>query len=226
PLGGILRLSVFGEETGYINQDVEFTIAARNANDVLTVNVTFEIDGGLLAFKSIEGLNGFDMINGVSWRSMGGDVWRGTITLGYPDTGTETGAGFTNASYTDIGKLTFTPRAAGDVSVTLVKIDRVTGKAGLDVVDVDAIIENGVATTNIELVYSKYDLNRDGVVDALDLGMVLLYCGWDSDSPDWDTEIKVYDSHGKGVTAKMCDVNLDGVIDMLDLLDLFIHYTK
>ncbi|MCL1809701.1 MAG: hypothetical protein FWG42_08095, partial [Clostridiales bacterium] len=143
PMGGILRLSVFGEETGYINQDVEFTIAARNASDILTVNVTFEIDGSLLAFKSIEGLNGFDMINGVSWRSMGGDVWRGTITLGYPDTGTETGTGFTNASYTDIGKLTFAPRAAGDVSVTLVKIDRVTGKAGLDVVDVDAIIENG-----------------------------------------------------------------------------------
>ena len=226
PLSGKLRLGVFGEETGYINQDVEFTIAARNATDILTVNVTFEMDGSLLAFKGIEGLNGFDMVNGVSWRSMGGDVWRGTVTLGYPDTGTETGTGFTNASYTDIGKLTFAPRAAGDVSVTLVKIDRVTGKAGLDVVDVDAVIENGVATTNIELVYSKYDLNRDGVVDALDLGMVLLYCGWDSDSPDWDTEIKVYDSHGKGVTAKMCDVNLDGVIDMLDLLDLFIHYTK
>ncbi|MCL1809684.1 MAG: dockerin type I domain-containing protein [Clostridiales bacterium] len=226
PLGGVLRLSVFGEETGYINQDVEFTIAARNATDVLTVNVTFEIDGGLLAFKGIEGLNGFDMINGVSWRSMGGDVWRGTITLGYPDSGTVDGTGFTNASYTDIGKLTFAPRAAGDVSVTLVKIDRVTGKVDLDVVDVEAYIENGVAITNIELVYSKYDLNRDGVVDALDLGMVLLYCGWDSDSPAWDTEIKVYDSHGKGVTAKTCDVNLDGVIDMLDLLDLFIHYTK
>ncbi|MCL1810133.1 MAG: dockerin type I domain-containing protein [Clostridiales bacterium] len=226
PLAGVLRFSVLGEKTGFINQDVEFTIAARNASDVLTVNATFEIDGGLLAFKGIEGLNGFDTVGGISWRSMGGEVWRGTVTMGYPDSGTETGTGFNSTPYADIAKLTFAPRAAADVSVTLYRIERVTGKVDLNVVDVEAFIESGVATTTIELLYSKYDLNRDGTVDALDLAMVLLYCGWDSDSPDWDTEIKVYDSHGKGVTAKTCDVNSDGMVDMLDLLDLFIHYTK
>ncbi|MCL1809617.1 MAG: hypothetical protein FWG42_07640, partial [Clostridiales bacterium] len=59
-----------------------------------------------------------------------------------------------------------------------------------------------------------------------DLGVMLLYVGFDCDSPDWESLIKVNDSRGRPVTASMCDVNSDGVIDILDLLDLFIHYTK
>ncbi|MCL1808238.1 MAG: hypothetical protein FWG42_00545 [Clostridiales bacterium] len=55
---------------------------------------------------------------------------------------------------------------------------------------------------------------------------MLLYCGFDKDSLDWDDLSKVNDSKGKPVTAKMCDVNGDGLIDMLDLIDLFIHYSK
>jgi Ca2+-binding EF-hand superfamily protein len=91
----------------------------------------------------------------------------------------------------------------------------------------DSVISGGEAVTNIDQrVFSKYDLNRDNKVDALDLGIMLLYCGFDIDSADWDTLVKVNDSKGKPVTASMCDVNGDGVIDMLDLLDLFIHYTK
>ncbi|MCL1808144.1 MAG: S8 family serine peptidase [Clostridiales bacterium] len=74
--------------------------------------------------------------------------------------------------------------------------------------------------------YSKYDLNKDNKVGALDLGIMLLYCGFDKDAPDWGDVIKVNDSRGAGVCAGMCDVNGDGLIDMLDLLDLFIHYTK
>ncbi|MCL1810213.1 MAG: dockerin type I domain-containing protein, partial [Clostridiales bacterium] len=92
---------------------------------------------------------------------------------------------------------------------------------------IESVIIAGEAVTNIDQrVFSKYDLNRDNKVDALDLGIMLLYCGFDSDSPNWETLVKVNDSKGKGVTASMCDVNSDGVIDMLDLLDLFIHYTK
>ncbi|MCL1809752.1 MAG: dockerin type I domain-containing protein [Clostridiales bacterium] len=81
--------------------------------------------------------------------------------------------------------------------------------------------------TNIDQrTYSKYDLNKDNKVDALDIGVMLLYCGFNKDSDGWGTLVKVNDSKGKGVTASMCDVNGDGMIDMLDLLDLFIHYTK
>lgn len=74
--------------------------------------------------------------------------------------------------------------------------------------------------------YSKYDLNRDGRVDALDLGITLIYCGYSIDSPGWADFVRVNDSRGAGVSAEMCDVNSDGRIDMLDILDMFIHYTK
>ncbi|MCL1983187.1 MAG: hypothetical protein FWG53_08915 [Clostridiales bacterium] len=63
-------------------------------------------------------------------------------------------------------------------------------------------------------------------MDALDLGVMLLYCGFNVNTPGWDDFIKVNDFWGNGVAASMCDVNGDAVINMLDLLDLFIHYTK
>ncbi|MCL1808753.1 MAG: cohesin domain-containing protein [Clostridiales bacterium] len=73
---------------------------------------------------------------------------------------------------------------------------------------------------------SIYDLNGDSKVDSKDFAILLLYCGFDKSSSNWSTLAKVKDSKGKGITASSCDVNRDGVIDMLDLIDLFIHYTK
>ncbi|MCL1808822.1 MAG: amidohydrolase family protein [Clostridiales bacterium] len=206
-----------------IEDDVEFTLSIRNAFDVLTVELEFEVDGSMLAGKGVEPLSGFSIIDGIVWKSLGGNVWRGTVTLGYP-AGANTG--FSAFVPTDIAKFIFAPRAKGDTAMKLTSVE-VTGFDKSITRYVDAVIENGEAATTIDqLVYSKYDLNKDNKVDALDLGIMLLYCGFDEDSPNWGTLIKVNDSKGKGVTASMCDVNSDGVIDMLDLLDLFIHYTK
>ncbi|MCL1808461.1 MAG: dockerin type I domain-containing protein, partial [Clostridiales bacterium] len=134
--------------------------------------------------------------------------------------------GFTSAVSTNIAKFVFAPRAAGDTTFMLTNA-KATGLVGTVTKYLEIIVDSGEATTNIDQrIFSKYDLNRDNAVDALDLGIMLLYCGFDKDSPDWGTLVKVNDSKGKPVTASMCDVNSDGVIDMLDLLDLFIHYTK
>ncbi|MCL1810350.1 MAG: dockerin type I domain-containing protein, partial [Clostridiales bacterium] len=154
---------------------------------------------------------------------LGGAVWKGNVTLGYPSGGD---TGFSAFLPADIAKFVFAPRAEGDATMKLTGI-RVTALDGTVTRYINAVIAKAEATTTIEqLIFSKYDLNRDNKVDALDLGIMLLYCGFDSDSPNWDTLVKVNDIKGKGVTASMCDVNNDGVIDMLDLLDLFIHYTK
>ncbi|MCL1810321.1 MAG: amidohydrolase family protein [Clostridiales bacterium] len=206
-----------------IEGDVEFTLSISGAEDVLSVELEFEVDGSMLASKGVVPLSGFTAIDGIAWRSAGGSVWKGAVTLGYP-AGDSTG--FTSFAGTDIATFVFAPRAMGDATMKLT-VFRVVELDGKVTQYVNAAIENSIATTNIDqLVYSKYDLNRDNAVDALDLGIMLLYCGFDSDSPNWSTLVKVNDSKGKGVTASMCDVNGDGVIDMLDLLDLFIHYTK
>ncbi|MCL1982621.1 MAG: 5'-nucleotidase C-terminal domain-containing protein [Clostridiales bacterium] len=220
----VLALSLGVPDVSGIEGDVEFTLSLRGADDVLSVELEFEVDAGLLAGKGVEALSGFTAIDGISWRSLGGSIWKGTLTIGYPAGDGTTG--FTSKDYADIAKFVFAPRAKGEATMKLTGA-RVVGLVGEVTAYLDAVIEAGEATTFIDqLVYSKYDLNKDNKVDALDLGMMLLYCGFVSGNPEWDTLVKVNDSKGKGVTASMCDVNDDGKIDMLDLLDLFIHYTK
>ncbi|MCL1809190.1 MAG: M28 family peptidase [Clostridiales bacterium] len=210
------------EESG-IESDVEYTLSLSGTRDFLNVELEFVIDGDMLAGKDLVTLNGFESVDGIIWRYMGGSAWKGSVTLGYPAGGT---TGFFSESPVEVAKFIFAPRAIGDAAFTITSFKAV-GLHNDVTTYLDARVESNQAVTNIDQrIFSKYDLNRDGIVDALDLGIMLLYCGFDKDSPAWDTLIKVNDSRGKGVTASMCDVNEDGVIDMLDLLDLFLHYTK
>ncbi|MCL1809027.1 MAG: dockerin type I domain-containing protein [Clostridiales bacterium] len=208
-----------------IEGDAEFTLGVYGATDMLAAELEFEIDGGLLSAKGIVGLNGFEPMNDVFWRYAGGNKWVGEVTLAYK-AGDDTGFATPANTTVDIAKFVFGTNAEGDATMKLTGF-RVVGLDGGTTEYIDSMIVLPEATTSIEqTVFSKYDLNRDNKVDALDLGIMLLYCGFDSDDPRWDVFVKVNDSRGKGVTAKMCDVNGDGMIDMLDLLDLFIHYTK
>ncbi|MCL1809696.1 MAG: hypothetical protein FWG42_08070 [Clostridiales bacterium] len=208
------------ENVTYVNDDACFTVSLRDAVDVLAVELEFTIDGSMLAGKGLEGLNGFDNMNNVLWIYAGDNLWKGTVTLDLPS-GSSTG--LTDAGPVDVAVFAYTAKGYGNAAMTLTGA-RAVGLFGDTTRYLTTAIGDGAATTIIAR--SKYDLNRDGVVDALDLGIMLLYCGFDADSPDWDALIKVNDAWGNPVAASMCDVNGDGLIDMLDLLDLFIHYTK
>ncbi|MCL1983746.1 MAG: DUF4832 domain-containing protein [Clostridiales bacterium] len=208
------------DTVSYISGDVEYTVSLENAKDVLAVELEFVIDGDMLAGKNLIGLSGFGNMNNILWVHAGDNNWKGTVTLALPSGTTK---GLTSQAPVDIAKFIFTPKGFGNAAMTLTSA-RVVGLLDDTTKYVGSIIVNGTATTIIAK--SKYDLNRDGVVDALDLGIMLLYCGFISDLPEWATQVKVNDAWGNGVTASMCDVNDDGIIDMLDLLDLFIHYTK
>ncbi|MCL1808916.1 MAG: C69 family dipeptidase, partial [Clostridiales bacterium] len=216
----LVFLNLNADVVSYISNDVEYTLSISNATDVLAVELDFEVDGNMLAGKGLEGLNGFDSMNGILWTFAGGSNWKGTVTLALPSGST---TGLTTEAPVDIAKFTYAAKGYGNAAMT-VTAARVVGLYGDTTRYLMPVIDNGTATTVVAK--SKYDLNRDGTVDALDLGIMLLYCGFDADSPSWDALVKVNDAWGNGVTASMCDVNGDGLIDMLDLLDLFIHYTK
>ncbi|MCL1808460.1 MAG: dockerin type I domain-containing protein [Clostridiales bacterium] len=206
-----------------IGKNVEVALSVSNAVNVLTVEAELTVDGNMLSGIGLEPLSGFTAMNEIFWSYAGGGMWKGTATLAYQAGEDE---GFTSYIPAVIAKFVFAPRAAGDTTIKLASV-RIAGLREGTTRYLDCAIAAGEATTNIDQrVFSKYDLNRDNAVDALDLGIMLLYCGFDKDSPDWGVLVKVNDSRGKPVTARMCDVNGDGVIDMLDLLDLFIHYTK
>ncbi|MCL1981878.1 MAG: dockerin type I domain-containing protein, partial [Clostridiales bacterium] len=206
-----------------IDKNAEFTLSISHATNLLTLEAEIVADGSMLAGVGVEPLNGFKAMSDIFWRYLGGDLWAGTVTLAYKAGDSE---GFTAYDPADIARFIFAPRAIGDTELKLATV-KAAGLVGDTTQYLATLIEEGVAATNIDQrTFSKYDLNRDNKVDALDLGIMLLYCGFAETAPGWNSLVKVNDSRGKGVTASMCDVNGDGIIDMLDLLDLFIHYTK
>ncbi|MCL1809422.1 MAG: hypothetical protein FWG42_06645, partial [Clostridiales bacterium] len=193
----ILRLSLGADVESDIAKDVEFTMSVSNAKNLLNIEVEFVVDGDMLSGKGIVPLNGFTVMNDVFWSHAGGNLWKGTATLAYPAGANE---GLTAIGPVEIAKFIYAPRAAGDATMK-VTTAKAAGLRGDTTRYIDVIIAAEEATTNIDQrVFSKYDLNRDNVVDALDLGIMLLYCGFDKDSPDWGTLVKVNDSKGKPVT--------------------------
>ncbi|MCL1810466.1 MAG: dockerin type I domain-containing protein [Clostridiales bacterium] len=215
--GGVKAPEVSG-----IENDVDFTVEIFQPTDVLAVELAVEVNGPVAGI-GVTGLNGFEPMADIFWSYVGSDTWKGEVTFKY-EAGDSTG--YTHKKLSDIGKFLFAATGEDEATMTLTGL-KVVGLDGGTTKYLGSSIAIPEASTSVEqTVFSKYDLNRDNVVDALDLGIMLLYCGFKEADPEWATLVKVNDSKGKPVTASMCDVNGNGVIDMLDLIDLFINYTK
>jgi len=203
----------------YVTDKIEYQLALSNAVNVLAVDFEFKVDGAMLVGNSFEGLNGFTMLESVNWTDKVDGTWTGAVKLGY----TEGDYGFTEEPYTDIARLVFDSTGLlGEASLTIKKLE-ITGldQAIGEVVYYNVIIEAGIGTT---IILNKYDLNKDGVVDLIDLGIMLLYVGFNENDPEWATLVKVNDRNGIGITPKDCDVNGDGEIDMADLIELIANF--
>ena len=206
-------------ETHFHNA-VEYTLALREAVNVLAVDVEFVIDGAKLAASSFETLNGFTVLEQIKWIDNGDGTWTGAVKFGYaPPVGEY---GFTAEPYTDIAKFIFDAKGLGEAELEITRL-MVTGfeEATDEVVFYNVIIETGIGTT---LIGNRYDLNKDGVIDLIDLGIMLLYVGFNENDPEWDTLVKVFDKNGLAITAKDCDVNGDGEVDMADIVELIANF--
>jgi predicted phosphodiesterase len=226
---GAVKASIKTTAMSDVKAPVEYTVSLRDASKIMAVTLEFEADGALLTSTGVEPLNGFTAMNTIVWIPLTDNIWKGTITLTY--FGNE--GSLTSSASVDIVKFVYTAKGLGAAAMTLTDI-KVSGI--VDVID-DAIvlvgwleseIETASATTDIVeiIVYSIYDLNKDGVVDQLDLTIVMLFCQCVSTDAGWNTLFKTVDSKGNGITANMCDFNGDGVINMLDLVELFLSYTN
>lgn len=221
-----VRASIRTDEVSYLGEDIKFTLSVSEAENLLAMEVELEVDGNVLAELSVETYEGFIIMDDILWFSKGSSLWYGKVTLAYPAEGGGN-EGFATDTSVDVADLIFGARTSGVavLKLTSLKAFGYFGESS-QVVEFDTVIDVCEATTIVEIVYSKYDLNKDGWVNPLDLGMVLLYCGFKEADKEWEEYIKIKDVWGAGVSAKMCDVNGDGVVDMLDLIDLFVNYTK
>jgi len=200
---------------------VDYTLSLGGATNILTAEFNFEVDSNYLDFESFTPASGFEVFDEIIWTALPGGKSNVNIKLIYRAGGDSTG--FTTHADAVIGKFVFGPKNMGDTYVTLKDVI-VTGYDALseEAVFLGAVI-NGTGKAGT-LIASKYDLNKDNVIDALDLSIVLLYIGFLPTDPEWDTYVKVKDVKGGDITASICDVNGDGKIDLLDLMAVYINY--
>jgi len=181
-----------------------YTISVNNLPQVSGIELEFELDGAFLRGKDYNAI-GFDYFGegnygGPIYWSNVGDTWIGKVTL-------INQAGVSGDA--DILELTFDV-IEGVVGIADVKLNYL--RMSFDGVEVYPFILKDTATTEFVKWYSRYDVNRDGVVDLNDLTFALMYLMLDSTDPDWDV-------------AKIADVNGDGFIDIDDLLLILANYT-
>ena len=199
------------------------------AEAIFTVNDNLDYESIGVEILDALAKHGFGQIGSLAWKSVA-DGMQGRITLGI-EKGTVDLYGLE-----DIIKLTFDVLRAGgynaeeEIVLTLDKLSLASHPAGVTPVRLDAYIAAEDASARA-FVYSRYDLNKDGKVDVVDLGIVLLALGWAEDQVGWDSFTVSVDQHGRAITPAMINVNptpADGlqVINMLDALDIIINYTE
>jgi hypothetical protein len=200
-------------------EPVEYIISINKINRVGTITLEFVLDGGKLDFDKQQALNGFTAMSNVKWTTLENDRYKGELTLVYP------GGSIVSAEALDVVKLFFYPTAIGDATVTLTKVAMTSQPVeGGEVKLIDVDLLNASAKTNIFIVYSIYDINRDEAVDRWDLDILARSCGIDQDHPRWDQTVVTIGN--RSITPAMCDFLDLKVIDMRHLIELFANYTE
>ena len=184
-----------------------YTISAAHMPAVGGIELEFEVDGNFLSSKEFTALGGFTIVGvgnygtPLQWTN-NGNIWKGKVTLLNLSLAAISGD-------VDIFEMVFNV-AEGELGATDVKLNyvlmSVTGGT------VAAEIENGVATTVLEQWYSRYDLNKDGIIDLNDLTYALQFLGATNADPEW-------------AQTYVCDLEPDGIITIDDLILILANYT-
>ena len=229
PTGGSLEVtlryynaqaSIRADEANVIpNSPVSYTVSLSNMEDVNLVTLKFTASADYVNLNladSFTAENGFSLLGPVAWKDLGGNLWQGTVKLMCP-------AGFvTQAGPLDILTISGVAKdALGDATITLTDLT-VVGRLDGNSAELPSLIKTAEATTSVvarQPVYSKYDLNRDGKIDDLDLGIAIYFYLRSSTEPNWETP------EYNGRSAKDADVTGNGLVDLADLVEIMANYT-
>lgn len=191
---------------GHSDGKPSFRLALKNAQNVATVRVQFTADTNLV---SVTGTNGFTVLDQPKG-SYDGGKYTGEVMLVYVNSGR---TAFTQSAET--GVATF---VTGGTTPTL-KITRVTisgwdstGKAVYGTM-------GSIDPDEVKFVAATYDLNGDGQVDQVDITVAQAAYQASSSESDWNTP------GANGVVPSTCDVTRDGVVDIQDLIAIYLNFT-
>lgn len=183
-----------------------FRLALKNAKNVATVRVQFTADTNLV---SVTGTNGFTVLDQPQGSYAGGK-YTGEVMLVYVNSGR---TAFTQSAETGVatfvtGGTTPTLKITG---VTISGWDS-TGKAVYGTM-------GSIDPDKVKFVAATYDLDGDGKVNQLDITVAQAAYQARSTDSDWNTR------GTNGVTPSACDVTGDGVVDIQDLIAIYLNFT-
>lgn len=203
----VVSADVALRNAGLANRNPSFRLALKHAKNVTTVRVRFTVDASTV---SVTGLNGFQVL-GQPKGSVANGKYTGEVMLAYLSDGR---TAFTQAGETGIASFV----TNGGDTPTL-KITGVT-LSGWDN-DGKAIFgtTGSIDPDEVKFVAANYDLNGDGKVDQLDITVAQAAYQARATESDWNTR------GANGVAPSACDVTGDGVVDIQDLIAIYLNVT-
>lgn len=191
---------------GLADRNPSFRLALKHAKNVTTVRVHFTVDASTV---SVTGLNGFRVL-GQPKGSVAKGKYTGEVMLAYLSDG--------RTAFTQTGETGIASFVTNGDTPTL-KITGVT-LSGWDS-DGKAIFgtTGSIDPDEVKFVATTYDLNGDGKVDQLDITVAQAAYQARSTESDWNTP------GTNGVAPSACDVTGDGVVDIQDLIAIYLNFT-
>ena len=191
---------------GLADHNPSFRLALKHAKNVTTVSVRFTVDASTV---SVTGLNGFQVL-GHPKGSVANGKYTGEVMLAYLSDG--------RTAFTQTGETGIASFVTNGDTPTL-KITGVT-LSGWDS-DGKAIFgtTGSIDPDEVKFVATTYDLNGDDKVDQLDITVAQAAYQARSTERDWNTP------GANGVAPSACDVTGDGVVDIQDLIAIYLNFT-
>lgn len=202
----VVSADVALRNAGLADHNPSFRLALKHAKNVTTVSVRFTVDASTV---SVTGLNGFQVL-GQPKGSVANGKYTGEVMLAYLSDGR---TAFTQAGETGIASFV----TNGDTPT--LKITGVTlsgwGSNGKAIFGTTGSID----PNEVKFVAANYDLNGDGKVDQLDITVAQAAYQARSTERDWNTP------GANGVAPSACDVTGDSVVDIQDLIAIYLNVT-
>lgn len=202
----VVSADVALRNAGLANRNPSFRLALKHAKNVTTVRVHFTVDASTV---SVTGLNGFQVL-GQPKGSVANGKYTGEVMLAYLSDG--------RTAFNQTGETGIASFVTNGDTPTL-KITGVT-LSGWDS-DGKAIFgtTGSIDPDEVKFVATTYDLNGDGKVDQLDITVAQAAYQARSTESDWNTP------GANGVAPSACDVTGDGVVDIQDLIAIYLNFT-
>lgn len=202
----VVSADVALRNAGLADHNPSFRLALKHAKNVTTVRVRFTVDASTV---SVTGLNGFQVL-GQPKGSVANGKYTGEVMLAYLSDGR---TAFTRTEETGIASFV----TNGDTPT--LKITGVT-LSGWDSNGKAIFGTTGSIDPNeVKFVAANYDLNGDGKVNQLDITVAQAAYQARSTESDWNRP------GANGVAPSACDVTGDDVVDIQDLIAIYLNFT-